>query len=86
MKLSWSILFPPINLWSLPKQFRDYNMQLRNIAADNRANSLKLKPQKRNTNPRCKVTIEPARGISHTVQYARIRDCIDQRNGVKIRG
>jgi hypothetical protein len=46
MKLSWpDLTFDPINLWNYPFM----NELKRNIPGDRRANSLKLRPTKRQT-------------------------------------
>jgi hypothetical protein len=66
----------PINLWTYPF--------MRNIAADNRARSLQLKPRKRNTHPNSRIVVEPARGVGHSVQTEQILFNIARRNGKSV--
>jgi len=78
--ITWgSFTFPPINLWNFPRQERDYNM--RNVAADNRARSLKLNPRPRHKKE-SKIIIEPSRGDYdiRLVTDDRMKLCIDMRN------
>jgi len=71
-------IFDPINLLNYPQQYEDY---MNDYAAERRkANSLKLKPTKR-PKPASRILIEPARGVSVSIQSERIQNCIDQRNG-----
>ena len=65
-------IFPPVNLWALPKQIQDYDM--RNIKQDNRARSLKLNPRPRAT-AASQVVIEPARGEIHNYEVSRAMNC-----------
>lgn len=55
-----SFYFPPINLFSIPKQYRDYMTPVRNRVADRRVQSLKLVPTKPNRHPNSRIIIEPA--------------------------
>lgn len=48
---------------------------MRNVAADKRADSLKLKPAKKQTNPLCKVVISPAYGLIHNMEIERAMRC-----------
>jgi len=70
--------FPPINLWALPRQNRDYFMQ-NNAVERQKANRLKLVPTKRPA-ARSHIIIEPARGIGHSMQTEQILINIARRN------
>ncbi len=67
--------FPPVNLWALPRQYRDYEMQQkRNIKADNRARSLMLNPPPR-PKKASQVIIEPALGEVHNYDVTHAMHC-----------
>jgi len=55
---------------------------MRNISGDNRARSLKLQPKARQTNPYCKVVIEPAKSDIDHVRYERLRAFEKVRQGL----
>ena len=83
--INWpDMYFNPINLYSMPRQHRDYMTITRNHAADRRANALKLKPVKPNRNPNSRIVVEPARGVGHSMQTEMIMDCIARRNGARV--
>jgi hypothetical protein len=65
-------IFPPVNLWALPKQQRDYEM--RNVKQDSRARSLKLNPRPR-PKKASQPIIEPAKGEIHGYEIARAMHC-----------
>lgn len=71
--------FGPVNLWSLPKQKRDYE-DMKFNAERRKANRMKLKPTKR-PSAASQVVIEPARGVGASMQSEQIMDCIARRNG-----
>ena len=74
-------IMPPINLWALPKQYRDFmqNNKPEHVAERRKSNSLKLVPTKR-PSARSRIIIEPVRGVGHSMQTEQILINIARRN------